>query len=171
MKQKTHARRNSLVAGAILGVGLLGGIAALPAFGAEQRSEFRPAAETGSTWSALVAARQYDLPVGVVLPASPPALLETSGTYVQDGALEMVAAYYYICAWEDNLASAIDNGNRRDAVTARSKLARVASLPQVGIRVHDLTTWNDNIQGRLDDSSALKADVASCTYYLEQNGR
>ena len=86
---------------------------------------------------------------------------------MQDGALQMVAAYFYVCAWEDSLARAIHEDDAVSATIAREHLGAVADLPRVGDLVQNLPEWEQAIESRLYDAEALASDVSTCTFYLE----
>ncbi|MEV1132335.1 hypothetical protein [Agromyces sp. NPDC049794] len=178
MKRMDRERRKLLIGGLILSVAALGIGAALPAAaaaGAADQPGFTPAEEVGEAWDQLAAPANaramnpYILPEGVTLPSSPPSFLETPGSLTEDGALQMVAAYYYVCAWEDNLAGSIRTGDVPAADNARERLGNATALPEVERLVQDLAEWDAAIQSRLHDADALEADVANCTYYLEGN--
>lgn len=148
-------RRKLLIGGLILSVAAFGVGAALPAVAASSGPDqpgFTEAENVGAAWDELATpanalrASPYVLPEGVSLPASPPQVLETPGSLTEDGALQMVAAYYYVCAWEDNLADSIRTGDTVTADIARERLSNVATLPEVERLVQDLSQWDAEIQ-------------------------
>jgi len=157
------------VGGIFVSVALAGIISATPA-GATAGPDnlgFIPASEVNAAWVHLASAKGYGLPAGVALPATPPSVLTTPGSFVQVGALETVAAYYYVCAWEDNLAGALESKNDVGISLAQQRLGVIALLPEVKAHVKDLNAWQGALSERLTDSKALRADVSNCTYYLE----
>lgn len=129
--------------------------------------QFTPAAEVREAWTQLARSDQFALPAGVSLPAAPPSILETPGSYVEEGALDVVAVYFYVCAWEDTLAGALEEGKATETQLAQERLAEVVTLPGAKEHFQDIGSWTTEIRSRLNDVDALKADVATCTYYLE----
>lgn len=161
---------------ATVALGLGASLPALAADGAEAPPGFIAGERVNAAWDKLrfagtQSADAYPLPGGIALPLDPPAVLETPGTFTQDGALEMVAAFYYVCAWEDQLAKTIRSGEDEAAEAARDHLRALASLPDVGRLVQDLPSWESAIAARLTDPDALEADVAACTYYREGSAK
>lgn len=150
----------------VVAVGLLSILPGAASAGPEAPG-FTAAADVGSAWTDLVSANKYALPARVSLPDAPPSVLETPGSFVEDGALEVVAVYFYVCAWEDTLADALQAGDVSTVGTAQGRLGEIAALPGAKEHFNDLAAWTTEIQGRLNDAKALKADVSICTYYLE----
>jgi len=81
---------------ATVALGLGASLPALAADGAEAPPGFIAGERVNAAWDKLrfagtQSADAYPLPGGIALPLDPPAVLETPGTFTQDGALEMVA--------------------------------------------------------------------------------
>jgi len=162
---------------AIAGVAtvLLSSIPGVAAAGSGE-PQFTPAAEVREAWNELTSTEltrsaQYALPAGVSLPDAPPSILESRGGFVREGVLNVVAVYFYVCAWEDSLAGALEGDSPSNVQLAQNRLTEVAELPGAKEHFQDIGRWTSEINERLDDVDALKADVSNCTYYLEDGNK
>ena len=173
MSIRNQERRRTLAGGLAITAVAVALLSAIPstAMAGSEAPRFIPAEQVRGAWTSLAQSGRFVLPDGVALPDAPPSVLETPKSLVEDGALEVVAVYFYTCAWEDTLASALTAGDASAAAAAQKRLTDVVNLPGTREYVQDLGSWTEAIRSRFNDVDALKADVSQCTFYLEGGSR
>jgi hypothetical protein len=114
------------------------------------------------------------LPAGVSFPnALPPVYLKNN--YVAEaGVGEGVAAFYWLCAWQDAFLAAQTSGDQAAADEAFERMsADWESLPYYEKHVEDPgKTWHKNViePATLGDITPLKRDFnRGCSFYQEHN--
>lgn len=127
--------------------------------------------DMAKAWAADVSAFPRDLPSGIEWPESPPAVLLEDDTNYEVGTSSMMAAHYWLCAWEDVYLSEVNGGDPDLASAALITVGDFQNLSMVQQYVENPGEWYAGVvaTAAAGDLAPITTDFdGGCAFYREE---
>jgi hypothetical protein len=128
-------------------------------------------ADVPQVWADDIAAFPRELPEKVEWPTSPPAILLEDNTVYEPGSVSMLAAHYWLCAWEDEYLGAVESGDSDIKEVALKQVQGYADLETVKTYLLNPNEWREGVVAPAfdGDSGPIEEDFgATCEFYTEE---
>jgi hypothetical protein len=107
--------------------------------------EYLTPEEAPGVWASDTSAFPEPLPRGRSWPETPPSVLTTEGEVSEDGLSQVLAAYHWLCAWEDEAVTAAAQNDEATAAAAVAQLEKFTGLPGIVDNLQNADAWTDHV--------------------------
>lgn len=111
----------------------------------ELADEYLTPEEAPGAWSSDTSAFPEPLPRGRSWPEAPPSVLTTEGEVSEDGLSQVLAAYHWMCAWEDEAVTAAARNDVATAAEAVAQLEKFTGLPGIVDNLQNSDLWVEHV--------------------------
>ncbi|MCS5720641.1 hypothetical protein N1028_03900 [Herbiconiux sp. CPCC 203407] len=111
----------------------------------ELAEEYLTPEEAPGAWSSDTSAFPEPLPRGRSWPEVPPSVLTTEGEVSEDGLSQVMAAYHWMCAWEDEAVTAAAGKDPARAAEAVAQLEKFTGLPGIVDNLQNSDSWVEHV--------------------------